>query len=182
MPEFLNFYNVFVAVSIFSTVFYIIKLALFILVGGDVEIDSDFDSITETETSFSFLSIQSILAFFMGFGWAGLAALSQFQSSGKIALLIAIVVGFAFMYLSAYLMFSIKKLNKKIKIDYNQLVGKTGKAYTSIEAKSEGQIEISLNNKLSILNAINNTDEKINAFTQIKVEKIEDKKIYIIKE
>ena len=78
-------------------------------------------------------------------------------------------------------MFNIKKLNKKIVIDINELIGKTGKAYTSFEPKAEGKIEITLNNKLSILDAINLSDEKINSFSEIKVEKIEDKKIYIVK-
>lgn len=180
--DFLNLYNVFAAVSIFSTVFYIIKLALFIFIGGDSEVDANFDAVTETETSFSFLSVQSILAFFMGFGWSGLAAITQFEAEAKTALLIAIVIGLAFMYTSAYLMFSIKKLNKRIKIDYTQLTGKSGKTYTSIEPHSEGQIEISLNNKLSIINAINADNEKIEAFSLIKVIKVENNNIYITKD
>ncbi|MCD7780729.1 MAG: hypothetical protein LUH05_08685 [Candidatus Gastranaerophilales bacterium] len=182
MPEYLNLYNVFAAVSIFSTVFYVIKLAIFMLTGADAEVDAQFDTITETEVSFNFLSVQSILAFFMGFGWSGLAAVTQFELDGKIALAIAILVGSAFMFLSAYLMFGVKKLNKNIKVNLNELEGKTGKAYTSINAKSEGQIEIVLNNKLTILNAINISDEKIEAFSQVKVIKVEDDEIHIIKE
>jgi len=181
MFEFLNLYNVLTAISIFATVLYIIKLIIFILIGGDVEVNADFDSITETDISFNFLSIQSILAFFMGFGWSGLAALTQFETDAKLTILIALIIGFAFMYMSAFLMYSIKKLNKTIKVDLNELNGKHGKAYTSIEPKAEGQIEIILNNKLSILNAINISDEKINSFEQIKVEKIENNQIYITK-
>lgn len=181
MPDFLNLYNVFLAVSIFSTVLYILKLAIFILVGGDAEVETDFNTVSETDISFNFLSIQSILAFFMGFGWSGLAALVQFHTSGKIALLIAIIIGLLFMFLSAYLMYSVKKLNKRIVVDYNELINKTGKAYTTFEANAEGQIEIDLNNKLSTLNAINLSDEKINAFSIIKVVKVENNQIYITK-
>lgn len=182
MPDFLNLYNVFIAISIFSTVLYIIKLAIFILVGGDVEVETDFNTVSECDISFNFLSIQSILAFFMGFGWSGLAAIVQFHTGGKIALLIAIIVGLAFMFLSAYLMYSVKKLNKRIVVDYKELINKAGKAYTTFEAKAEGQIEIDLNSKLTTLNAINISDEKINAFSVIKVVKVENNQIYITKE
>lgn len=182
MPDFLNLYNVFLAISIFSTVLYILKLAIFILVGGDTEVETDFNTVSETDISFNYLSVQSILAFFMGFGWSGLSALIQFKTGGKIALLIAIFVGLAFMFLSAYLMYSVKKLNKRIVVDYNELINKTGKAYTTFEPKKEGQIEIDLNNRLSTLNAINLSDEKINAFSIIKVVKVENNQIYITKE
>lgn len=181
MPEFLNLYNVFIAISIFSTVLYVIKLVIFALVGGDVEVETDFNMVSECDISFNFLSVQSILAFFMGFGWSGLAALVQFKTSGKVALLVAFIVGLTFMLLSAYLMYNVKKLNKRIVVDYNELVNKTGKAYTSLEAKGEGQIEIELNNKLTTLNAINISDEKINSFSIIKVTKVENNQIYITK-
>ncbi len=181
MNNLLNLDNVFLTVSIFSTLFYITKMILYFFVGGDSEVDASFDAITETEISFNFISIQSILAFFMGFGWSGLAALVQFQTGGKIALLIAIVVGLIFMYMSAYLMFCVKKLTKTIKTDINELNGKTGRSYTSFAPKAKGQIEIDFNGRLSVIDAYNLTDEEINAFTAIKVEKIEDNKIYIIK-
>ncbi len=181
MTDLLTLENVFLFVSIFSTLLYVIKMVLFFFVGGDSEVDASFDTITETEISFNFISMQSILAFFMGFGWSGLSALIQFQTGGKIALLIAVGVGLFFMYMSAYLMFCIKKLTKTVKFDLNELKDKTGRSYTSFEPKSKGQIEIDFNGRLSIMDAYNLTDEKINAFTAIKVEKIEDNKIYIIK-
>ena len=181
MPEFVSIENVLWTIALFSTVLFMLKLVIFAVVGGDMELDIDFDSITEAETSFGFLSVQSILAFFMAFGWCGWASFNYLNIGSKLAITIAIITGLFFMWFSAWLMFNIKKLNKKIVIDINELIGKTGKAYTSFEPKEEGKIEITLNNKLSILDAINLSDEKINSFSEIKVEKIEDKKIYIVK-
>ena len=68
MPDTMNLSNIFAAIGIFATVFFIIKLILFSFLGGDVEVDANFDTITETDVSFNFISIQSLLAFFMGFG------------------------------------------------------------------------------------------------------------------
>ena len=181
MPEFITFEHVLWTIALFSTVLFLLKLVIFAFVGGDMELEIDFDSITEADTSFGFFSVQSILAFFMAFGWCGWAALNYLNLGSKLALVIAVVTGLFFMWFSAWLMFSIKKLNKKIVIDINELIGKTGKAYTTFEPKAEGKIEISLNNKLSILDATNLSEEKIESFSKIKVEKIEDKKIYVVK-
>ena len=87
------------------------------LVGGDIEVDADFDSITEVETSFTFLSVQSVLAFLMGFGWCGISAMIQFKLPWVITMFIAFIAGMLCMFVSAYLMFSIKKLNKKVIIE-----------------------------------------------------------------
>ncbi|MBQ9244766.1 NfeD family protein [bacterium] len=181
MADWLNLQNVLITISIFSTLLYIIKLIIFIFIGGDAEVDSDFDAMTETDVSFSFLSVQSILAFFMGMGWSGLAALVQFNLSAKISLAIALLVGFIFMYITAYLMYSVKKLNQNVKEDITTLIGKTGKAYTAIAPHAEGQIQIDINNKLSIFAAINESDEHIESFSQIKVTRVENNQIYIIK-
>lgn len=181
MNEIFNLQNIFLVISIFSTFLYILKMIIFLFTGGDAEVDADFNTAIETDTSFTFLSIQSLLAFFMGFGWSGLAALIQFKTTTTIALIAAFIIGAVFMYASAYLMFCIKKLNKVVVKDINTLVNKQGRTYTSFPPKGEGQIEIDFNNKLSILQAINLSDEKLDSFIQIKVEKIENNKIYIVK-
>ena len=181
MPDWLNLQNILIAISIFSTILYILKLIIFIFVGGDAEVDTDFDTMTETDISFNFLSVQTILAFLMGMGWSGLAAINQFHLSGRLSLAIAILVGFIFMYLTAYLMYSVKKLNQNVKDDVSTLLNKEGKAYTSVAPHAEGQIQIDLNNRLSIVNAINDSDENIEAFSRVKVIKVEDNIVYIRK-
>jgi len=181
MPEYLNIQNIFLVISLFSTIFYIIKLCLFMFLGGDVEVQADFDSLSDVDPSFSFFSIQSMLAFFMGFGWVGLFGLTQLKAGILVSLIAAFVMGIIFMFISAWLMYMVKKLDKRIVVDLNETVGTTAKAYTAFKPHGEGQIEITVNNKLDILKAFNMTDEKIDAFAQVKVEKVEDNKLYIIK-
>ena len=181
MDNLLSFNNVFIGISVFSTLLFILKLIIFIFTGGDSEVDADFTTETETETSFTFFSVQSILAFFMGFGWTGLAASQQFHAAKTLSILIAFIVGVIFMFFSAYLMFCVKKLNHTVKKDLNELTGKYGKSYTAFEANAQGQIQIDFNNKLTILDATNSTNEKINSFEQIKVDKIENNTVYISK-
>lgn len=181
MPDYITLENIFLVLAVFSTIFYIIKMCLFLFLGGDVEVHTDFETLTDCDPSFNFFSIQSILAFFMGFGWVGLTFLTQMETSSWIAFTAAFVVGVIFMFISAWLMFMIKRLDKNVKIDMNDYVGTVGRAYTSFKPNSSGQIEITINDQLSVLNAVNCSDEEINAFMPVKIEKYENNTIYIIK-
>jgi len=168
-------------IALFSTILFIIKTVVFMFTGGDSEVVADFNSECEFETSFNFISIQSVLAFFMGFGWSGLAALTQWNMRIRFTLIIAIVFGLFLMFMSAYLMFLVKKLNKHIVVDYSKSIGTTGKAYTKIEPHRKGKIEIEINGRLSIEDAVNNSDIEIPSFSEIKIVDYKDKTIYIEK-
>lgn len=167
--------------GIFSTALFILKLAIFMLAGGDIEVETDFDSMAETDVAFNFLSVQSILAFFMGFSWMGLTALTKLNTSETISILIALAVGVAFMLGTAYLMFIIRKLEHKTGSDLSNCVGTIGKAYTEFQSKGEGQIEATINKKLVIMDATSVCEEKIEAFSEIKIEKVENNRLYINK-
>ena len=49
--------------AIFSTLVFAIKLVMFTITGGDSEVIADFNSEIDTDCSFNFVSIQSVLAF-----------------------------------------------------------------------------------------------------------------------
>jgi hypothetical protein len=110
-----NITNLYYYIALFATTFYIIKMALFAIFGGDVEVHTDFNGSFETDDSFDFLSIQSILAFFMGLGWMGLTCMKVWKISAILSAVISIGFGLALMFCSAYLMCCVKKLNKTVK-------------------------------------------------------------------
>ncbi len=181
MFENLNLQQAFFWISLVSTVLFVLKMVIFLLFGGDSEVDTNFDSFSDADPSFSFFSIQSILSFFMGLGWMGLLLIKQSTINPLLTLVIAFVSGVLFMFATAYLMFCIKKLNHNVKVNLNDYVGTLGKAYTSFNPNAEGQIEVVINKKLEIMPAINITEEKIEAFSIIKIEKVENNKLYIVK-
>lgn len=167
--------------AIFSTLVFAIKLLLFTITGGDSEVMADFNTETDTDCAFNFVSIQSVLAFFMAFGWMGYAGLAQFKFSQLTTVLLALAVGFVFMAVTAFLMFSVKKLEKNVRKDYTKALNQTGKAYTNFAPSSNGQIEIEINEQLSVVEAVNNTTEEIKAFDPVKVVKVENDILYIEK-
>ena len=176
-----SIWKIYYYVALFATIVFVIKLALFATVGGDSEVMADFNSEVDTDCSFNFISVQSVIAFFMGFGWMGYAALKQFDLSQWVSFGIAFAVGVVFMFLTAYLMFLVKKLEKRVSKDKSTAVGQLGKAYTSFAPKATGQVEVEINGQLTVVNAINDTDEQINSFDVIKVTRVVDDILYIEK-
>lgn len=166
----------------FATIFFTIKLIIFSIFGGDgSEVHGDFNTAIDHDPTFSFISLQSILAFLMGFGWMGYACLQEFKFSQILTLLSAIGVGIVFMFATAFLMFSVRKLEKNVKKDKVTAVGKIGKAYSDFAPKSHGQVEIEISEQLTVAEAVNDTEEEIKAFDAVRVVKVENELLYIEK-
>ena len=176
-----NLWQVYYYIALFSTILFVLKLIIFNLFGGGSEVFADFNMEIDTDPSFNFFSVQSILAFLMGFGWTGYAGLKQIGFSHLMSFGMALAVGFLFMAVTALLLFSIKKLEKNIKKDGTTALEHIGKAYTNFEPNGSGQVEIEINGQLSVANATNTTDEEIKAFDFVKAVKVTDDMIYIEK-
>ncbi len=176
-----SIWKVYYYIALFATVVFVLKLVIFTFVGGDSEVVADFNVETDSDVSFNFISVQSVLAFLMGFGWMGYAGLKQFGLSQLTNLFAAFAVGLALLLISAFLMFLTRKLEKNIKKDKTTALNKVGKAYTSFAPGASGQVEIEVNGQLSIVNALNNTEEQINSFDAVKVVNVVDDLLYIEK-
>lgn len=162
--------------AVAMTIFFVAKLVVFSLFGMD---SGDGDLVgTDVDTGFSFISLQSILAFLMGFGWMGYAAL-EWKFSALISIIFAIIGGLILMGISVWLVFLMRKLNSTPKYDLNSLIEKTGTSYTRFDAKGTGKIQIEFNGKLETFDAWNDTEEPIESFKNIKVLKIVDNKIFV---
>lgn len=176
-----NIWKVYYYIALFSTILFFLKLAIFNFVGGDSEVVSDFNAETDTDLSFNFISSQTIISFFMGFGWMGYAGLNQFAFGHLRNFLIAFSVGILFMFATALLMYGVKKLEKNVKKDKSTALNQVAKAYTNFEPMGLGQVEAEINGQLSVVNASNSSDEAINAFDLVRVVKVVDDLLYIEK-
>ena len=166
----------------FATIFFVIKLIRFsVFGGGDSEVSSDFNTETDTDGTFHFISLQTILAFLMGFGWMGYTALKSFNMGQLATFGSAFGVGLIFMLATAYLMTLVKKLEKTVVKDKTTALDKIGKAYTDFAPKGQGRVEIEINGQLTVAEAINNTEDEIKSFDAVKVIKVENELLYIEK-
>lgn len=161
----------YMAVAVVSTVFYGLKLIM--LAHADFDA-SDSDSLNDS--SFTFFSLQSILAFFMGFGWSGSACMAKLRDVSPIAVFcISVLAGSALLFLSVWTMSLVKKLNFTPKVDLNNAIGHVGTAYIRMNPRGIGKVRLELNGKISIFNAKNATNQEIKAFDAVKIIAVNDR-------
>ena len=175
----LNFSDVALCAAIFGTIVFCLKT--FLPIDSGTEVTGDFNAMVDSDTSFSWFTIESISAFFMCSGWIGWLCLNHLDYSVKKSGLIALCVGLLGMFFFAWLIAQAKKLEHVPTANPEELINKIGKAYTNFAPKASAKIQIEYNSKLETLDAINFSDEEIKAFENIKVVKIENNQIYIVK-
>ena len=134
--------------------------------GGDFEVDGDFD----TDASFSFLSVLSILAFFMGAGWMGLACRLDWNLGRLPSSLIAAGFGFTMMLGASALSYWARRLDQTIEYDLRTAVGRTGRVYLTIPEKGQGhgQVEVSVSGRKKVVRAVS-AGPRFEAFTDVKI-------------
>jgi len=155
-------------------------LAMF---GGDMDgLDADVDIPDAGEGGASgILSIRTIGAFFTGFGWSGAAMLQAGYGTGA-ATFVGIVVGSIFMALIFYLMTYLHSLRQEGTINYANAVGKIGSVYLPIppHRKGIGQIEVLVQGRLKIVQAITDNDKKIGNRVAVRVTELVDTQTILV--
>ena len=172
--------NIYWYAALIGTIVFILKTALPTDTG--TEVNTDFTSMSDSDASFSLFTVESISAFFMCGGWTGWVAFSQLHYELKVAIIASIIVGFLGMFIFVWLISMAKKLEHIPTYDLTTLNGKSGKAYVHFEPQGTGKIQIEFNSKLDTLDAVSVSNEVIDAFTPIKVVKVENDKVYIDKD
>lgn len=165
----------FTAPALLGTGFLLIQLLLGEL-GGDGALDIDLDLDIDMDgdhpgAEFGLLSAQSISAFFMGYGWIGMAAFQFLGISFTGAALIAVLAGVGVAWLMVWLLRSFMKLQNDTNVQITQAVGLVGDVYASIPAAGGGRGEIILVINQSQHNyfAIQEGDEVISSHSRVRV-------------
>ena len=180
MGDAFNSEPIYCVMALLGTLLFVIKMVM-LLIGGDADSDldgADLDDPAHVDggESFTLVSVQSILAFFMGTGWIGLACREQWGLDTMTSIFVAAGFGFLMMLLSSFLNMKIRGLNHTPvnRID-EKAIGLKGRAYTDVPAKGKGmgQIEITINGKQQIVQASSQKKE-IKAFTNVRVTNVDD--------
>ena len=165
----------FTAPALLGTGFLLIQLVLGEL-GGDGALDMDLDLDVDIDSNhpgaeFGLLSIQSISAFFLGYGWIGLAAYRFLDIGFTGAALIAVAAGVGVAWLMVYLLRSFLKLQNNTNVSINQAVGLVGEVYATVPPSGEGKGEIILVINQSQHNyfAIQESEDPIPTHTRVRV-------------
>lgn len=109
--------------------------------GGDPHDGSDGD--------LRLLSVQGVLGFLMGFGWAGLLVLTSTRFELIVALAAAMVAGVGVMYALAVLMRALRRLQSSGNVTPQAAIGAEGTVYVTVpgDGRTTGQVTVIVDQK-----------------------------------
>lgn len=166
--------------AIIATIFFSIRLIMsFFGAGLDLGHDAlnagldifgadptDLDALHSDPTdAFQWLSLQSLAAFVMGFGWGGLAAYRGSGWSPFMSVLVGIAVGVAMVWVLGMLLRTIYRLQVTGNIAADAAVGIEGDVYLSVPATDAakgaglGKVRVVIDRRQRLYNAISDAGE-----------------------
>ena len=154
--------QIFYAIAFISSFFLLVQIALLAFgIGADVDIGDE-------DPSSGFLSIRTLTAF--AFGWTGVL-MKQADRSTAASVGVAIAAGLAVFLAVGLLWRSFAKLGESGSIDYQSAVGAHGTVYLTIAASRSkpGKVEVMVQGRMRVINALTESDESLPAQTAITV-------------
>ncbi len=102
----------------------------------------------------SLITIRTITAFFVGFGWAGAIMLNHGYSLVA-AILVGTGTGAVFLLATAFMIRNLLRLQTSGNLDYRNAIGVVGSVYSTIPGSERGggQLELMLQGRLMIAEA-----------------------------
>ena len=166
--------------ALLGTMVFLIKLGLMALGAGadadvdvphdvdiphDVDVPHDIDvqadahdalGHDDSTAAFTYLSIQGIAAFVMGFGWGGLIGLRTFRWELLSSVVLAVAFGAFLMWLLGILLRAVYSLQQSGNIRIADTVGCEGVVYTNIPGAGEGRgsVRVVIDDRARIYNAV----------------------------
>ncbi len=144
-------------VALISSLIFVIQTVLTFAGGGHADgINADFDGdLTYAEAPFQMFTLRNLINFMLGFGWTGIAFFNTIESKSWLMLL-AVVVGLAFVLLFFIIIRQILKLTEDNTFNMEHLMHHTGSVYLTIPAKMQGRgkVQISLRGSTHELDAM----------------------------
>lgn len=149
-----------------GTALFLIRLATMLLGHGvDFDHDGALDAAgadvpdahhSDSADAFKILSLQTLAAFAMGFGWAGLGALRGTEWAPWVSVPVGIVGGVAMVWLLAILLKGAHELQSSGNVPIRSAIGAEGTVYVSVpgEGSGRGQVQLVVNNQQCFFNAV----------------------------
>lgn len=175
--------QVFYAIGIVSSLILLAQMVL-VLIGFDHDLsagDADMTGAAEHPGGLHILSVRTVVAFFVGFGWTGVIAL-QNNLSLAATVILSVLVGGLFMLIVYYVMKSLHGMRDSGTLDYKNAIGKVGTVYLPIppNRSGPGQIEIQIQGRLMVVQAYTASGQKIANHAKVKVVELVDPQTLLV--
>jgi hypothetical protein len=145
--------QIFYAIGLFSLAVLLLQILLTLV--GVGHHDADFSGHGDHDTGIGLLTVRTVTAFFVGFGWTGAIMLNRGYSMTS-AISAGTATGVVFLLATAFLIRNLLRLQSGGgNIDYTNAIGLVGTVYTTIPAAEAGggQIELEIQGRLMMAEA-----------------------------
>lgn len=146
--------QIFYGIGIFSLGILLFQIVL-TLVGVGHNGDADLSGHGDHDSGMGFLTVRTVTAFFVGFGWTGAIMLNKGYSV-LAAIGAGAATGTAFLLATWFLISNLLRLQSSGgNVDYNNAIGAVGTVYTTIPAAETGggQLELTIQGRLMMAEA-----------------------------
>ncbi len=169
-----------------GTIFVLRIVMLFVGLGGHGDVDHDFDSMDSVEFGHDhdmgagILSLTTLTAFFLMFGLSGLTMRFEYGAGPGKAILVAGAVGFGMMLVLAKLLTSIYQMRSSGNIRPANAVGVEGSVYLTIPVGGRGQVQVAIQNRLKVMDAIAEQPVELATGTSIRVVRVVEGDVLVV--
>jgi len=189
----------FACCAVFGTVLFVIRLVLMFVGGiddahsadaGDMDAGAgdfdagagDFDAadmdhtgdLHDSDISFRLLSLQGLTAFFMMFGLVGWAVIRQGEYNALIPIAAGTVAGLLTVWVMKIIFQFATGLQSSGTMNLKNAIGEEGTVYLTIHPGQSGKVQVSIQNRLAVLEAVTDSKEEIKTGEPIRVVRITD--------
>jgi hypothetical protein len=178
--------------ALVGTLAFVVKIGLMTLggIGADVDLDVDADvdvdlgadvEAGDSTEAFKLLSLQSIAAFLMGFGWGGLAGLFGLEWSLPASLGLGIGFGLVLMWLLGLMLKGMYDLQSSGNIDADDTVGLEATVYANVPASGagRGQVRVIVKERARIYTAVS-VGPEIKTSSRVRVTRVHDDNTLVV--
>lgn len=155
-----------------GTIFFALRL-FFMLIGSDAQgLDLDVDAgaggggdaHADSDHTFKVLSVQSVAAFMMGFGWAGLASFRGSNWGIAESIVVGLLGGAVMVWFLGWLLKLVYDLQSSGNISIQSLVGRNADVYITVPERGAageraGRIRVVIDNRQRFYSAISTGPE-----------------------
>jgi len=196
MDEFLKSLSALEWVFFFSalvgTCLFIVRLILMFTIGDqghdfDTDVGHDFDAHdgsyddADSDSSFKLLSFQGLMAFFMMFGLVGLGCMRGGVLGAVFSLAFAVASGLAAVWIVSKLFLFMIRMQSSGTLDLYSAVGEEGKVYLTIPPEGSGKVQVIVQERLMVLDAISEENDAIKTGERIRVENLSGQSTLVVK-
>lgn len=172
--------KLFWGIAIGATLLQVLLFLSALVGGGDFDHSPDGTEMHGAE-GVKLLSLRAIIAFLVGFGWAG--GLMMNRGMGGIpSLAIALSTGLVFMLAIFAIMRGMMALRADGTVDYQNALGKSGSVYVTIPANraGHGQVEIEIQGRITTVQAVTSHESALPPQASVTVDAVEPGNVLVV--